>query len=245
MKRQKENFTLIELLVVIAIIAILAGMLLPALNAARDRARCASCISNLRQTYTVGRMYLNDYNDFFPAVKLGLAKPNTWIDQFNLAGMIPGGKTVNGKSVFYRCPTGPNAEGMTETKSTAYAAPYYGGGTGISLKNRKLLVSNTGKALSMSQLILFVDNATRYNDAKKTAYQCPIIPAANNQSQWTETNRGIPTAFHAGKINLATFNGNIETVSPTELRFNYFIPLKDNSQNPAGWKDARYTIYIY
>ena len=132
---------------------------------------------------------------------------------------------------------------MTETKSTAYAAPYYTGG--ISLKNRKLLVSDTGKALSMSQLIMFVDNATRYNDEKKTAFQCAFIPNPTVQSQWNETNRGIPTAFHAKKINLATFNGNIVTVSPGELRLNYYIPLKDNSSSPLGWKDARYTIYFY
>lgn len=60
------NFTLIELLIVIAILAILAGMLLPALNAARERAYTVKCLSNLKQTGAASVMYYGDNGDWTP-----------------------------------------------------------------------------------------------------------------------------------------------------------------------------------
>lgn len=61
---KKKGFTLIELLVVIAIIAILAGMLLPALNSTRERARCISCVGNMKSIAQAFLLYASDNNDY-------------------------------------------------------------------------------------------------------------------------------------------------------------------------------------
>jgi len=73
-RKRRTGFTLIELLVVVAIIAILAAMLLPALSQAREKARQAKCISNLKQIGVALRLYTDDWGGYFPK------ETATWTD---------------------------------------------------------------------------------------------------------------------------------------------------------------------
>lgn len=81
--RQAMGFTLIELLVVIAIIAILAAILFPVFGQAREKARQATCQSNLKQIGQAIQMYIQDYDETFPAYYNGNGTAGinrTWVD---------------------------------------------------------------------------------------------------------------------------------------------------------------------
>jgi prepilin-type N-terminal cleavage/methylation domain-containing protein len=132
-RRYETGFTLIELLVVIAIIAILAAILFPVFARARENARRASCISNLKQLGLAFMMYTQDYDEQLPINGYSTAS-NPFTTSWDI-GIAPytGIKVQNGASPeIFRCPSDTSVDNR-RSYSMVYTGNYAsdGGASGL------------------------------------------------------------------------------------------------------------------
>jgi len=200
MQRRRVGFTLIELLVVIAIIAILAAILFPVFAKAREKARQASCSSNLKQIGIAWLMYAQDYDGV--------------MSDYACRGCRPGGGT------YYRwepvlmpymknwqitaCPSGPWRT-MVGTPPLAYIGGYC-------YNYYYLGMRSIAEVRQPAETVSFVDGGMR--DDLKTNYRAGHV---NPPSQNTYTYISRPAPRHNEGCNIGWVDGHVKWMKVTQF----------------------------
>ena len=217
---KRRYFTLIELLVVIAIIAILAGMLLPALNAAREAAYGSSCTANLRQMGNYFNLYAGDFRGYMPHGKYYGSDRISWQEWFFAAGYtkVPKGQ-VSPKNSMFGCPVrlrrGGNEQvgsGREYGRLNWYSANWPG--PFVDQKNvSKAQLYLSEKVQTPSQTPLLLDGRTTVDSVNFMEQHTQLLPADHGGN----AAGGNVAAVHKGMASVLTFSGGAGLVKPTDL----------------------------
>ena len=252
MRKNNKSFTLIELLVVIAIIAILAAMLLPALQQARSRAMGTKCVGNIKQVGVIAQQYMDDHGGFWPACG---NRTKAWIYDVWVGKYISGSEGVDksklldgfkdwikaGSNQLIRCPSVPLVGYGTTIYPQAYGSQYkhntngvfsnlgykpLGGNFALGLKLDGFKFQKiVNESLSPSQRVLFADVVTKAEDGSSLRQVANLyIYDSDISNPDSRTDVGTLYEAHSGRVNLGTLGGNVVSVDTNTLRTEYFFP---------------------